>query len=193
MVLLGQTGLAQTLSEKGSYTVFAPKNDAFVNLPLDVLEYFGKNMDELKHVLLYHVIDEELFSRDLEDNSSVTTVEGSDVKIKLSPVRVNEIPVTTADIDACNGVVHVIDGVLVPPEFSVSSTSRSKSSDHSSDSKSSNTSDSDNSNASDSKSSDDNSASSSDGTSNGKVCEEYALSSNVFVTASFPYPPFSSL
>ena len=111
------------------------------------------------------MVDEELFSSDLEDDSSLTTLEGSRVHIELNPVRVNEIPVTTADIDACNGVVHVIDGVLIPPDFSVSSKSRSKSSHHSSDSNSAS--------ASDSKSSNRNSSSSSDDGSNGKIWEKY--------------------
>ena len=123
VVLVGQTGLTAMLSGKGPYTVFAPTNDAFVYLTLDVLEYFGQNMHILQDVLLYHVVDEELFSDNLKDESRLTTMEGSKIETELNPIRVNGIAVATTDIEACNGVVHVIDGVLIPPDFSVPSRS----------------------------------------------------------------------
>jgi uncharacterized surface protein with fasciclin (FAS1) repeats len=119
VVLVGQTGLTAKLSGKGPYTVFAPTNDAFVYLNLDVLEYFGQNMHILQDVLLYHVVDEELFADNLKDDVRVTTAEGSKIETELNPVRVNGIFVATTDIEACNGVIHVIDGVLIPPGFSM--------------------------------------------------------------------------
>ena len=110
-------GLAGTLSGKGPFTVFAPTDEAFAKLPAGTVETLLKpeNKAKLQAILLYHVVSGKVLSTDLKDGK-VATVEGQDVKIDLSGgVHVNDAKVTKADIIASNGVIHVIDTVLLPP------------------------------------------------------------------------------
>jgi transforming growth factor-beta-induced protein len=113
-------GLAETLSGKGPFTVFAPTNEAFAALPKGTLEKLLKpeNRDLLKKVLTYHVVSGDLMAKDLR-SGKVTTVAGSPVTVQVghSSVTVNNATVVKADIDAKNGVVHVIDKVLLPPNL----------------------------------------------------------------------------
>jgi uncharacterized surface protein with fasciclin (FAS1) repeats len=110
-------GLAETLSGKGPFTVFAPTNEAFAALPKGTLENLLKpeNRDALKKVLTYHVVAGDLTAKDLR-SGKVATVEGSSVSIQVNnkSVSVNGAKVAKADIDAKNGVIHVIDRVLLP-------------------------------------------------------------------------------
>jgi uncharacterized surface protein with fasciclin (FAS1) repeats len=110
-------GLAETLSGKGPFTVFAPTNEAFAALPKGTLEKLLKpeNRDALKKVLTYHVVSGDLMAKDLK-SGKVPTVEGSTVAVKIEgkTVSVNDASVVTADVDASNGVIHVIDKVLIP-------------------------------------------------------------------------------
>jgi uncharacterized surface protein with fasciclin (FAS1) repeats len=112
--------LGETLSG-GPFTVFAPTNEAFDALPKGVLTKLLQpaNIKKLQQVLEYHVHSGEVVSSDLKSGEQVTTLEGSKVNITIagSKVQVNKASVTKADVYAVNGVVHVIDAVLLPPDF----------------------------------------------------------------------------
>jgi uncharacterized surface protein with fasciclin (FAS1) repeats len=112
-------GLAETLSGQGPFTVFAPSDKAFADLPSGTLEELLKpeNKTKLQQVLSYHVVAGEYKSADLKPGTAeVPTVEGQPVKIKVQrgQVRVNNAKVTQADVTASNGVIHVIDKVILP-------------------------------------------------------------------------------
>ncbi len=117
---LEAAGLVETLAVKGPFTVFAPTDEAFAALPEGTVEMLLKpeNKDKLVKVLTYHVVAGSVMSGDLADGD-VETVEGSPVMVKLDSgkVMVNEAKVTTADIEASNGVIHVIDKVILPPDM----------------------------------------------------------------------------
>ncbi|ELS04374.1 secreted/surface protein with fasciclin-like repeats [Xenococcus sp. PCC 7305] len=108
--------LVDVLKGEGPFTVFAPTDEAFAALPEGTLEYLlqPENKEELVSILTYHVVSGSVMSTDLE-SGAVTTVEGSDVEIQLGEeVKVNDAQVVTADIEAGNGVIHVIDKVIIP-------------------------------------------------------------------------------
>ena len=111
--------LVETLKGDGRFTVFAPTNDAFAALPEGTLESLLKpeNKDKLIAILTYHVVAGEVKSTDLSDGMKAKTVQGSEIKISISDdgVKINDAAVTAADIMASNGVVHVIDKVILPP------------------------------------------------------------------------------
>jgi len=116
-------GLAETLSGDGPFTVFAPVNDAFAALPPGTLDslLLPENQDQLTAVLTYHVVPQEAMADDLTDGMTVTTVQGqpltvgvTDAGVTLTDATGNTVSVVQADIEAGNGVVHVIDGVLIP-------------------------------------------------------------------------------
>merc|ERR1712072_917361 len=119
-------GLADTLSSPGPFTVFAPTNEAFAALPAGVLTKLMKleNKKELIDILTYHVLPEKVLSKDLKPFQAVKTVEGKplhvtewDGKVRLGPsLESKDLKnVIKADNSASNGVVHIIDGVLLPP------------------------------------------------------------------------------
>lgn len=111
--------LVDVLKSDGPFTVFAPTNEAFAALPEGTLESLLKeeNKDQLIQVLTYHVVSGEVKSTDLSDGMKAKTVEGSEIKINISEsgAKINEANVTSADIVAANGIVHVIDKVILPP------------------------------------------------------------------------------
>jgi uncharacterized surface protein with fasciclin (FAS1) repeats len=111
-------GLAETLSGEGPFTLLAPTNKAFAALPKGTLEKLLKpeNRNLLRKVLTYHVISGDLMAKDLR-SGKVATVEGNlvAIRVKKHKIRVNKSNVVKADIDAKNGVIHVIDRVLLPP------------------------------------------------------------------------------
>jgi uncharacterized surface protein with fasciclin (FAS1) repeats len=111
-------GLVDTLKGDGPFTVFAPTNDAFAKLPAGTVEMLLKpeNKDKLVAILTYHVVPGKVMSGDLAGKKlSAATVQGSDVDIDATNgVRVDGATVTTADIGADNGVIHVIDTVILP-------------------------------------------------------------------------------
>ncbi|GFR65971.1 transforming growth factor-beta-induced protein ig-h3-like [Elysia marginata] len=111
-------GLVPKLSGDGPFTVFAPTNDAFGKLPPGTLHKLLKNPVELAKILKYHVVAGTYCSRGIV-SGEVTTVEGQDVKIKVTAdgVTVNNAKVIQADLSITNGVVHGIDTVLLPPVF----------------------------------------------------------------------------
>jgi len=114
---LTKAGLVETLQGKGPFTVFAPTDEAFAKLPKETLEGLLKDKDALKKILLYHVVSGKVKSGDVVKLTEATTVEGSKVQIKVKDgkVMINDAKVTTADVEASNGVIHIIDKVILPP------------------------------------------------------------------------------
>ncbi|MEM1074379.1 MAG: fasciclin domain-containing protein [Pseudomonadota bacterium] len=111
--------LVDTLKGDGPFTVFAPTDEAFAALPEGTVETLLKpeNKDQLVAILTYHVVPGKVMSTDLSDDMTATTVQGSDITIDLDDgVAVNDASVVTADIETSNGVIHVIDAVILPPE-----------------------------------------------------------------------------
>ncbi len=112
--------LEDTLSGEGPYTVFAPTDEAFEKLPEGTVEtlLLEENKEALQAILTYHVIAGEVPASEIE-SGTVATVAGEDVAIVASDsgVMVNNAMVTTADIDVSNGIIHVIDTVLIPPSL----------------------------------------------------------------------------
>lgn len=112
-------GLVDVLQGDGPFTVFAPTNEAFAALPDGTLEslLLEENRDQLIAILTYHVVPGKVMSTDLSDGMTAGTVEGSDVTITINGygVSVNDASVVQADVEASNGVVHVIDSVILPP------------------------------------------------------------------------------
>ncbi|MEM9829093.1 MAG: fasciclin domain-containing protein [Bacteroidota bacterium] len=113
--------LVETLQSAGPFTVFAPTNEAFAALPEGTLETLLKpeNKDKLAAVLTYHVVSGEVASTDLSDGMAATTVEGSDAKVTLSDgeAMIEGAKVVAADVKASNGIVHIIDAVILPPSM----------------------------------------------------------------------------
>ncbi len=109
-------GLVETLQGDGPFTVFAPTDDAFAALPEGTLEGLLADTDKLRQVLLYHVVSGRVTAEEVVKLDSATTVQGSDVTImvKDGTVMVNDAEVITADVMASNGVIHVINKVIVP-------------------------------------------------------------------------------
>merc|ERR1711998_733901 len=116
---LGRAQLVDTLKGAGPFTVFAPTNEAFAKLPPAFLEQLlePKNVKILQKVLTYHVAAGAVVSKNITDHEQIKTVEGQDVvaHVTSAGIKINDAAVTTADVLAVNGVVHVIDTVLVPP------------------------------------------------------------------------------
>ena len=111
-------GLVNTLSSPGPFTVFAPTNDAFAALPAGTLDNLLKPAakQRLVDILLYHVVSGQVKAKDLSDGEVIETVEGKTVTASVNNVGVfiNNAKVTTADVVASNGVVHIINAVLLP-------------------------------------------------------------------------------
>ncbi|HEY9881468.1 MAG TPA: fasciclin domain-containing protein [Leptolyngbyaceae cyanobacterium] len=107
--------LVDTLKGKGPFTVFAPTDEAFAKLPEGTVDGLLKDIPKLKQILTYHVVSGKVMAADVTKLKSATTVEGSDVAIDASKgVKVNDSTVTTSDVAADNGVIHIIDTVLMP-------------------------------------------------------------------------------
>ena len=110
-------GLVEILKGEGPFTVFAPTDEAFATLPEGTVEELLKpeNKEKLAGILTYHVVPGAVMSSDLSNEMMVTTVQGSDVKIMTEGgVTVDGANVVTPDIKASNGVIHVIDAVILP-------------------------------------------------------------------------------
>lgn len=114
-------GLQSALSGQGSYTVFAPSNAAFAKLPSDTLANTLSDTAALRNLLSYHVVGERATAAQLRGVQGGTTLQGADVRVSTrgNQVVINNATVTRADIVACNGVVHIIDTVLMPPVATV--------------------------------------------------------------------------
>lgn len=120
---LEAAGLVETLQGEGPFTVFAPTDDAFAALPEGLVEalLLPENVDALTAILTYHVVSGAVYAADVTAGD-VPTVEGSTISIDTANgvVLNGAATVTTADVEASNGVIHVIDTVIVPPTVDVS-------------------------------------------------------------------------
>jgi uncharacterized surface protein with fasciclin (FAS1) repeats len=110
-------GLVETLQGEGPFTVFAPTDAAFAKLPAGALEGLLANPDQLRAVLLYHVVPGRVTAAQVTRLESATTAQGSAVPVRVGDGRVSVggAEVVQADVQASNGVIHVIDTVLLPP------------------------------------------------------------------------------
>jgi uncharacterized surface protein with fasciclin (FAS1) repeats len=113
---LTEAGLVDTLKGKGPFTVFAPTDEAFAKLPTGTVEALLKDKQKLVAVLTYHVVAGKVTAADAAKLTSAKTVNGQSLSIKATKgsVRIDGATVTKADIAASNGVIHVIDTVLLP-------------------------------------------------------------------------------
>ncbi len=114
---LDAAGLVETLSDEGAFTVFAPTDDAFAKLPEGTVEALLEDIPALKDILLYHVVDGVVMAEDVVKISSGTALNNKDfmVKVDMGKVYINDAEVIITDIEASNGVIHVIDTVILPP------------------------------------------------------------------------------
>ncbi|KUG07578.1 fasciclin domain-containing protein [Solirubrum puertoriconensis] len=115
-----QTGIAENLGGDGPYTIFAPTNAAFDKLPYGAMAGLLKpeSKENLTGVVNYHIIQSRLLAMDLRDGQELTTMNGQKVKIGVQggKITVNGANVTTSDVVSSNGIMHVIDKVLLPPQ-----------------------------------------------------------------------------
>jgi len=108
-------GLVETLSGAGPFTVFAPTDDAFAKIPQDTLNAVLADKTKLTAILTYHVVSGKVMSGDVVNMTSALTIQGGSVAIDASNgVKINDATVVKADIECSNGVIHVIDTVLMP-------------------------------------------------------------------------------
>ena len=115
--LVVAAGLADTLASDGPFTVFAPTNEAFEKLPRRVKKAIEADPQVLVDILLYHVVADELLAEDVLSTRRIETVEGSTIKVRPKVLKLNRSNIIATDIVASNGVIHVIDRVLVPPQY----------------------------------------------------------------------------
>jgi uncharacterized surface protein with fasciclin (FAS1) repeats len=116
VALVKKAGLAGTLSGKGPFTVFAPTDAAFKKVPKETLDALAKNKKKLRAVLLYHVVKGKVPASKVVTLDSAKTLNGQSVSIEVKDgkVYVNDAQVTTPDVRARNGIIHVVDTVLIP-------------------------------------------------------------------------------
>ena len=113
-------GLVETLNTKGPFTVFAPTDEAFAKLPEGTVEGLLKDIPKLTEILKYHVVNGAVPAADVAVHKNITTLQGQDVKVDAAKwhlhknVKINDANVIKADVKADNGVIHVIDKVLMP-------------------------------------------------------------------------------
>ena len=110
-------GLVETLQGKGPFTVFAPTDEAFAEIQSEVDKLLKpESKAKLSKILTYHVVSGKTMAADLKDGQELTTVEGGKLKVvvKDGKVTIGDAKVTSADISASNGVIHVVDKVLLP-------------------------------------------------------------------------------
>ena len=112
---LTEAGLIDTLKSEGPFTVFAPTDEAFAKIPAADLEAILADKDKLTAILTYHVVAGKVMAADVVSLTSANTVQGNAIAIDTtSGVKVNDANVVKTDIETSNGVIHVIDTVLVP-------------------------------------------------------------------------------
>ena len=112
---VGAAGLVDTLNGEGPFTVFAPTDDAFAALPEGTVEGLLADIPTLTSILTFHVVSGAVHAADLSDGMKAATVNGAELTFDLTDgVKVNGATVVTADIVCDNGVIHVIDAVLLP-------------------------------------------------------------------------------
>jgi len=116
---LNAAGLVNTLKGPGPFTVFAPTDEAFAKLPPGTIEALLKkeNKDQLTAILTYHVVPGEVMAAEVVTLKKAKTVNGKTVRVVMSDgnVMINNAKVTVTDVPASNGVIHIIDSVMLPP------------------------------------------------------------------------------
>ena len=121
-------GLVDALSGTGPFTVFAPNDEAFAKLPKGTVEALLQDIPKLRSILTYHVVSGKVMASDVAkltsggQTPSVSTLQGSKITLKMNgmfnkTVHVNDAKVISADVGASNGVIHVIDKVIMPPSI----------------------------------------------------------------------------
>jgi transforming growth factor-beta-induced protein len=115
--LVQEAELVDALRGEGPFTVFAPTDEAFAKLPKSQVDALLKDKQALRQVLLYHVVQGKVMSSDVVKIRSAKTLQGQDIRIRVrnNTVRINDAKVVKADIVCTNGVIHVIDKVILPP------------------------------------------------------------------------------
>lgn len=117
--------LTGTLSEEGPFTVFAPDDEAFARLPERIFSILLKDQESLKQVLLFHVSPGKIMSLDIGKFEFVRTLQGEELKVEINKgINVGEASVTQTDIECSNGVIHIIDNVLIPKSVQMSAAFR---------------------------------------------------------------------
>lgn len=113
---LTAAGLVETLQGPGPFTVFAPTDAAFAKLPAGTVEALLKDLPRLRSILTYHVVAGKVEAKDVVNLTTANTVQGSPISIRVvgGKVMINNATVVTADVQASNGVIHVIDTVILP-------------------------------------------------------------------------------
>lgn len=116
VMAIKKASLVETLSGEGPFTVFAPDDAAFAKVPKEMIDELMDDDEKLKKVLTYHVVSGKTMSGDLSDGEMIGTLEGEDLMVKIdgSKVTIDNAMVKMADIVCSNGVIHVIDSVLMP-------------------------------------------------------------------------------
>jgi transforming growth factor-beta-induced protein len=117
--------LTETLNEEGPFTVFAPDDEAFARLPERTFTILLKDQESLKQVLLFHVASGEIMSQNIGKFEFIRTLQGEELKVDINNViRIGDANITQTDIKCSNGVIHVIDDVLVPKYVQMNAASR---------------------------------------------------------------------
>jgi len=116
VVALEAADLVETLEGSGPFTVFAPTDDAFNALPAGLIDDLLADIPELTEILTYHVVSGEYMAADVVGLNSLTTIQGTDITIQVNGdvVTIDDATIIITDIDASNGVIHVIDAVITP-------------------------------------------------------------------------------
>jgi uncharacterized surface protein with fasciclin (FAS1) repeats len=117
LTALNATNLTDTLNGEGTFTIFAPTDEAFAALPNGTIDSLLKNPSKLKMILLYHVAGQRLMAKDVVNMTNITTLEGQKLPVSVTEqgVYVGNAKITKTDINARNGVIHAINIVLIPP------------------------------------------------------------------------------
>jgi uncharacterized surface protein with fasciclin (FAS1) repeats len=115
--LLEAAGLVETLKGEGPFTVFAPTDEAFAAVAPETLAALQSDIEQLSDVLLYHVVGGKLMAADVVSQESLATANGASLPVVVdgATVTVGQATVVTPDVEASNGVIHIIDTVLIPP------------------------------------------------------------------------------
>ncbi|KYK32896.1 MAG: fasciclin [Thermoplasmatales archaeon SG8-52-3] len=115
IIALREAGLYDILCSEGPYTIFAPTDEAFSKLPDGAIEKIMKDKEKLTDILTYHVIANRVFSKDVTTLQKAVTINGKHVKIKTgNTVKIDNARIIRSDIKCTNGVIHIIDEVLLP-------------------------------------------------------------------------------
>jgi len=108
-------GLVDALSGNGPFTVFAPSDEAFAKVPKDMLDATMADKNKLADILKYHVVSKRLMAKDVAGEKELQTLQGGSLKVDASSgVKINDATIIKTDIECSNGVIHVIDSVLMP-------------------------------------------------------------------------------